>query len=133
MPLSLALYMIGCIMSCIEGPSHEFFVRWYVVRNRFMNLNNLLENVVHYLLIGWINSLSHRYGLPMVSVVHYLLIGGMTSLSHQYGLPMVSALDKYFLVSSETTKMNKYFLENLWTSTFKSVLIASPLVSKSSS
>ena len=78
-----------------------------------MNLNNLLENVVHYLLIGWINSLSHRYGLPMVSVVHYLLIGGMTSLSHQYGLPMVSALDKYFLVSSETTKMNKYFLENL--------------------
>ena len=41
-----------CIKSCIEDTSHRFLVNRKFVHNRFMDLGNLVETVVHHLLNG---------------------------------------------------------------------------------
>ena len=41
-----------------------------------MDLSNLVEIVVHHLLIGWITYLGHRDGLPMVSALVYVMHSG---------------------------------------------------------
>ena len=72
----LTLYITWVIRNCIEDPSHGFLVEWSIVQNRFMNLDNPFDTVVHYLLIGGTTCLGHRDGFPMVSVlVHMIHIG----------------------------------------------------------
>ena len=44
-----------------------------VVHSWFMDLSNLVEIVVHHLLIGGITYLSRRDGFPMVSTLVYVI------------------------------------------------------------
>ena len=60
---------LRCIRSCTEDLSHGFFANRWLVHNQFMGLSNLLEVVVHYLLIRWMTCLSYRVGFSMVSAL----------------------------------------------------------------
>ena len=60
---------LRCIRSCIEDLSHGFLANRWLVHNRFMGLGNLLEVVVHHLLIGEMVGLGYRDEFPMVSAL----------------------------------------------------------------
>ena len=57
---------LRCIKSCREDPNYEFLAIRWPVHSRFMGLGNLLEVVVHYLLIWGIISLSYQDRFLMV-------------------------------------------------------------------
>ena len=59
---------LRCIRSCTVDLSHGFLKNRWLVHNRFIGLSNLLEVVVHHLLIGGITGLGYRDGFPMASV-----------------------------------------------------------------
>ena len=60
---------LGCISSFIEDSSHGFLASRWLVHNRFVGIGNLLEFVVHYLLIRGMVGLRHWDGFPMVSIL----------------------------------------------------------------
>ena len=68
-PHLLHCMWLRCIRSCTKDLSHGFLVNKWRVHNRFMGLGNLLEVVVHHLLIRWMTGLSYWDGAPMVSVL----------------------------------------------------------------
>ena len=62
-----------CIKNCIEDTSHALLVSRNVVYNRFMDLGNLVETILHHLLIRWMTSFGHLDGFPMVSALVYVM------------------------------------------------------------
>ena len=58
-----------CITSCTEDLSHGFLTNRWLVHNQFMGLSNLLEVVVHHLLIGGMTSVGYSDGLSTVSAL----------------------------------------------------------------
>ena len=60
---------LGCIRSCIKKLSHGFLANRWLVHNWFVGLCNMLEVVVHHLLIGRMTSLGYWDGFPMVSAL----------------------------------------------------------------
>ena len=44
----------------MEYSSHSFLASWWVVNNRFIDLGNLSNVVIHYLLIGEMTSFGYR-------------------------------------------------------------------------
>ena len=72
--VSLILYMTWCIKSYMESPSHDFLASRWFIHNQFMNLDNLFEVVIHYLLIGKMTSLNYCDEIPIMSVLMYMII-----------------------------------------------------------
>ena len=62
-----------CIKSFIKDTSHGFFVSRQVVHNRFMDLSNLEETIVHHLLIGGMVSLVRKNWFLMVSALAHVM------------------------------------------------------------
>ena len=60
---------LGCIRSYTEDLSHRFLVNRWLVYNRFMDLDNPLEVIVHYLIIRGKIGLSYWDQFPMVSAL----------------------------------------------------------------
>ena len=54
-----------------KNQSHGFFVEWWVVHSRFIELGNLTEIVMHYFLIGEMTWLNHRNDFLIVSALIY--------------------------------------------------------------
>ena len=66
---------IECIRSCTEYPIHGFLASRWFVYNQFVDLGNLLEVIVHHLLIKSMTGLCHQdrsYG-ECISVYGYTL------------------------------------------------------------
>ena len=68
------LYLLQCIwLRCIrsytEDLSHRFLANRWLVHNWFMGLGNLLEVVVHHILIGGMAGFGYRDGFPMLSAL----------------------------------------------------------------
>ena len=53
--------------------SHEFLANRLFVHSRFVELGNLFEVVVHHLLIGGMDGLEYRDGVPMVSALVHMI------------------------------------------------------------
>ena len=60
---------LRCTKSCIEDLSHGFLANKWLVHNRFVDLGNLLKDVVHRLLIVGMTGLGYRDGFPMMSAL----------------------------------------------------------------
>ena len=65
---------LGYSRSCMEDPSHESFANRWIVYSHFVGLGNLLEVVVHYLLIARMTCLNHQDGFLMVSALVCMVI-----------------------------------------------------------
>ena len=58
-----------CIRSCTEYLSYGFLTNRWLVHNRFIDLSNPLEVIVHHLLIGGMTGLGYRDKFLMVSAL----------------------------------------------------------------
>ena len=65
-PHLLHFIWFGCLRSCTNNPSHEFLATRWFVHNQFVDLDNPLNVLVHYLLIRMMVGFSHRDRVPMV-------------------------------------------------------------------
>ena len=82
---------IGCIRSCTKDTSHGFLTRWWTVHSKFIDLGNLVETIVHYLIIG-VFCLGYWDEVPMVStlvcmITHWIYIGPI--MNHDLSYPVV--------------------------------------------
>lgn len=66
-PHPLHCTLFKCIRSYTKNPSHGFLVSWWDVHKGFLNLDNLYNVVVHYLIIEWMIYFGNRDGFPMVT------------------------------------------------------------------
>ena len=57
-----------------RDPSHMFHASKQFIDNRFMDLGNPFEIIVHYLLIGERTCLGHRNGSSMMNALVYMVI-----------------------------------------------------------
>ena len=71
---SLTLYMVLVHYELHRDPSHMFHASKQFIDNRFMDLGNPFEIIVHYLLIGERTCLGHRNGSPMMNALVYMVI-----------------------------------------------------------
>ena len=62
---------LRCIRSCTKYPSYGFLENKWFVQSRFMDLGNLFEVIVHYLLIRGMTGLGHHNRVPMISTLVY--------------------------------------------------------------
>ena len=67
--MSIIAYIIRCTTSCTEDLSHGFLENKWLVHNRFIGLGNLLEVVVHHLLIEGMTGFGYQDWFPMVSAL----------------------------------------------------------------
>ena len=86
-----------CIRSYIKDPSHGFFASRWLVHSRFMALGNLLEVVVHYLLVWGIVGLGYWDEFPVTStlvcmVTHWIIF----AVSHDLRLSSYHDFTKLF-------------------------------------
>ena len=85
----------GCITSCTKNSSHRFHLNRWFVHNRSMNLGNLFEGVVHYLLIGGMTSLGRWDRFSMVSALMCMVIHWTRpTMSHELRLSSSHDLTK---------------------------------------
>ena len=96
---------LRCIRSCIEDLSHGFFANKWLVHNLFISLGNLLEVVVHHLLIEEMVGFGYRDEFPMVSAL-------MCMVTHWIG-PTVSHNLKVSN-SYNLTKLFHYVVSQHW-------------------
>ena len=72
-PHLLHCMWLRCIRSCTEDLSLGFLANRWLVHNRFMDLGNPLQFLVHHLLIGRMTGLDYWDGFPMVSALVYMV------------------------------------------------------------
>ena len=72
-PHHLHCTWLECIRSYIEDTSHGFFAEWWVVHSGFIDFDNLVKIIVHYLLVGGMTCLGHWDEFPMVSAQVYMV------------------------------------------------------------
>ena len=99
---------LGCIRSCIKDLSHRFLANRWFVHNQFVGLYNLLEVVVHYLLIEGMVSLNHWNDFPMVSTL-VCIITHWTRLMVSHDVRLSSSYD--------FTKPFHYVISQSWENT----------------
>ena len=56
----------------MKDPSHRFLASRLLVHNQFMGFGNLLETIVHHLLIGGMTCFSRQNGFPMMGALVYM-------------------------------------------------------------
>ena len=94
-----------CIRSCTKYLSHGFLANRWLVHNRFIDLSNPLEAVVHHLLIGGKTDLRYWDRFPMVSAL-------VCMVSH-WIRPMMS-YDLMLSSSHDSTKLLHCIVSQPW-------------------
>ena len=64
---------LWCIRSFTKDTSHGFLVSRSIIHSRFMNLGNLVETIIHHLLIGGMICFGHQDGFLMVNTLVYVM------------------------------------------------------------
>ena len=83
---------LRCIRSYIEYLSHGFLTNRWLVHSRFIGLGNLLETIVHHLLIEEMVGLGYWDEFPMVSAL-VCMVAHWTGPMVSYDLRLSSSHD----------------------------------------
>ena len=95
------------IRSYTEDPNYGFLRSWWFIQNWFMDLDNLSEVVVHYLLIRGMTCFGYQNG--------FLMVGALLCMVVHWRWPMVSHdIDYHIVVTSPNYYVAQaYYLERI--------------------